>query len=350
MRLKDEAARRAGLLVMGPDCGTAVVGGVGLGFANAVRPGPVGLVAASGTGAQQLMCCSTRRRSASATASASAAATCRAAVGGRSTRHGPGAARRRPGDRADRGGLQAAGPGRRGRRARRTPSRCATPVLLALLGEGQADLTDGRRARGRRPLGATWAEPLVVGRPAAACAPAGALRGLFAGGTLCDEAMVIAAAALGEIRSNIPLRPGAGRLGDGPAAPTRPRDGRLRRRRADPGPAAPDDRPAQPDRPARRRGGRPDGRGAAARRRPRPRRPPRPGRRAGPGDRGGPASGRGRRSRARRGRVAVRDGRRPAGLATPGASCCTRPAPRCSCPTPPPPGTPSPLVREVDER
>ena len=41
---------------MGPDCGTAVVGGVGLGFANVVRPGPVGLVAASGTGAQQLMC------------------------------------------------------------------------------------------------------------------------------------------------------------------------------------------------------------------------------------------------------------------------------------------------------
>ncbi|MBX6752488.1 MAG: FdrA family protein, partial [Micromonosporaceae bacterium] len=44
-----------GLLVMGPDCGTAVVGGVGLGFANVVRPGPVGLVAASGTGAQQVM-------------------------------------------------------------------------------------------------------------------------------------------------------------------------------------------------------------------------------------------------------------------------------------------------------
>ncbi|NEA22339.1 FdrA family protein, partial [Actinomadura bangladeshensis] len=53
--LKEAAARR-GLIVMGPDCGTAVVGGAGLGFANAVRPGPVGMVAASGTGAQQLMC------------------------------------------------------------------------------------------------------------------------------------------------------------------------------------------------------------------------------------------------------------------------------------------------------
>jgi FdrA protein len=55
VRLKDEAGRRD-LLVMGPDCGTAVIGGVGLGFANVVQPGPVSLVAASGTGAQQLLC------------------------------------------------------------------------------------------------------------------------------------------------------------------------------------------------------------------------------------------------------------------------------------------------------
>ncbi len=46
-------ARERGLLVMGPDCGTAIIAGVGLGFANAVRRGPVGLIAASGTGAQE---------------------------------------------------------------------------------------------------------------------------------------------------------------------------------------------------------------------------------------------------------------------------------------------------------
>lgn len=51
--LKSEAARR-GLLVMGPDCGTVVIAGTGIGFANVVRPGPVSLVAASGTGAQQV--------------------------------------------------------------------------------------------------------------------------------------------------------------------------------------------------------------------------------------------------------------------------------------------------------
>ena len=55
VKLKEVAAERD-LLVMGPDCGTAIVGGVGLGFANSVRRGPVGVVAASGTGAQQLTC------------------------------------------------------------------------------------------------------------------------------------------------------------------------------------------------------------------------------------------------------------------------------------------------------
>jgi FdrA protein len=55
IRLKDEARQRD-LLVMGPDCGTVVLHGTGLGFANVTRPGPISLVAASGTGAQQLMC------------------------------------------------------------------------------------------------------------------------------------------------------------------------------------------------------------------------------------------------------------------------------------------------------
>ncbi len=51
--LKREAERR-GLLLMGPDCGTAIVGGVPLGFANAVRRGPIGVIGASGTGLQQV--------------------------------------------------------------------------------------------------------------------------------------------------------------------------------------------------------------------------------------------------------------------------------------------------------
>jgi len=51
-------ARERGLLVLGPDCGTAIVGGVGLGFANRVRRSPIdqliGLIGASGTGLQAI--------------------------------------------------------------------------------------------------------------------------------------------------------------------------------------------------------------------------------------------------------------------------------------------------------
>ncbi|HJR78696.1 MAG TPA: acyl-CoA synthetase FdrA [Anaerolineales bacterium] len=47
-----KTAREKGLLVMGPDCGTAIINGIGLGFANRVRRGAIGVVGASGTGTQ----------------------------------------------------------------------------------------------------------------------------------------------------------------------------------------------------------------------------------------------------------------------------------------------------------
>ena len=54
--LKKEAVER-GLLMMGPDCGTAIVNGLPLGFANAVRRGAIGIVGAAGTGIQEVSCC-----------------------------------------------------------------------------------------------------------------------------------------------------------------------------------------------------------------------------------------------------------------------------------------------------
>jgi FdrA protein len=50
-----QKARERGLLVLGPDCGTASIGTIGLGFANHVRRGPIGLIGASGTGLQAVM-------------------------------------------------------------------------------------------------------------------------------------------------------------------------------------------------------------------------------------------------------------------------------------------------------
>jgi len=55
VRLK-RLARERGLFALGPDCGTAILGGVPLGFANAVPRGRIGLAAASGTGLQAVTC------------------------------------------------------------------------------------------------------------------------------------------------------------------------------------------------------------------------------------------------------------------------------------------------------
>ncbi len=53
LALKREA-REAGLLVMGPDCGTAIINGVPLAFANKVPVGDIGIIGASGTGTQEI--------------------------------------------------------------------------------------------------------------------------------------------------------------------------------------------------------------------------------------------------------------------------------------------------------
>ena len=52
LELKQVALRR-GLLVMGPDCGTSLIGGKGIGFANAIRCGHIGAIGAAGTGLQE---------------------------------------------------------------------------------------------------------------------------------------------------------------------------------------------------------------------------------------------------------------------------------------------------------
>lgn len=53
VRLKQKAHKK-GLAVMGPDCGTAVIGGSPIAFANVVSPGSIGIIGASGTGLQEL--------------------------------------------------------------------------------------------------------------------------------------------------------------------------------------------------------------------------------------------------------------------------------------------------------
>jgi FdrA protein len=203
--LKDLAAQR-GLLVMGPDCGTALISGVGLGFANVVRPGPVGLVAASGTGAQQVMCLLDAAGVGVSHCLGVGGRDLSSAVAGRSTLAALDAL---DADEATKLIVVVSKPPAPevADRVRAHAARLATPVVYAMLGLGQPDLTAAASSvirRLGRPVPASWPAWHPASGPDSR---RGALRGLFAGGTLCDEAMVIASAALGPIGSNIPLRP-----------------------------------------------------------------------------------------------------------------------------------------------
>jgi FdrA protein len=203
--LKDEAARR-GVLVMGPDCGTAAVGGLGLGFANALRPGPVGMVAASGTGAQQVSCLLDAAGIGVTAILGVGGRDLSAAVAGRSTLAAMELLDAHQGTELVIVLSKPPDPAVADRlRARAAELR--TPALIAFLGRGQPDLTavtqDALRAVGAAPV-----QPAEWPAPYRRAPRKGFLRGLFSGGTLCDEAMIIAAERLGPIASNIPLEPG----------------------------------------------------------------------------------------------------------------------------------------------
>lgn len=201
--LKDIAAAR-GLLVMGPDCGTAVVGGVGLGFAQSPAAGPVGLVAASGTGAQQVLCLLDAAGAGVSAVLGTGGRDLSAAVGGRSARTALTALDADPATEL----IMVIGkpPAPEVAGALRAQAQTLdTPVHFAFTGPGEPDLTAATEtvlaAAGLPvPRWPHWPGPATAPRP-------GALRGLFAGGTLCYEAMVIASERLGAIGSNIPLRP-----------------------------------------------------------------------------------------------------------------------------------------------
>ncbi|MGZ4452634.1 MAG: FdrA family protein [Nocardioides sp.] len=198
-------ARQRGLLVMGPDCGTAVVGGVGLGFANTVAPGKVGVVAASGTGCQQVLALLDAAGVGVAAALGVGGRDLSAAVGGLSSLT---ALDRLDADPSVEHILVISKPPAPEVAAalEEYAGGLGTPVRFALLGAGQPDLTAQVEAL-LGDLGVAVPSWPTWGEPAVGSGEGGALRGLFVGGTLCDEAMLLAAEELGPIRSNIPLSP-----------------------------------------------------------------------------------------------------------------------------------------------
>jgi FdrA protein len=199
VRLKRLAHER-GRLLMGPDCGTAILGGVGLGFANAVRPGPIGIVAASGTGAQELSCLIDRLGAGISRIIGTGGRDLSAAVGGLMTLD---ALARLEADPAITVIAIISKPpapevAERVRVAAATGSK---PVVLCFL-DGSIDeaavravhLANGTpEAALAERLGGGGAGPMVHRlRPGRTC-----VRGLFSGGTLCSQARRVLEPALG---------------------------------------------------------------------------------------------------------------------------------------------------------
>lgn len=213
--LKDRAAER-GLLVLGPDCGTALVGGVGFGFANRLPRGPVGLVAASGTGLQAVACAVAELGSGVSHALGTGGRDLSEQIGGKTALAALDLLSRDPATEVI--VLVSKPPDRRVAARLLTAARgCGKPVVVCLLGEPAPARRMGSLAFACDLDDAAALAVASLGRAASEPPPAGVsggyLRGLFSGGTLAAEAARALSAFLAPLASNV-AAPGVERLVD----------------------------------------------------------------------------------------------------------------------------------------
>ncbi len=224
--LKRRAAAK-GLLVMGPDCGTAIVNGQPLCFANVVRRGTVGVAAASGTGLQELTCLVDRYGAGISQALGTGGRDLKnAAVGGRTMLLAIAALAADPATSVIVVISKPPAPDT-AREVMAALSRSGKPCVVHFLGLADpavlgkpaadvhraADLEDCSRRAAALALGhaykpVEWDAPeaeidRIVEREASGFAPAQKhLRGLYTGGTLADEALFLLQPILGPVWSN----------------------------------------------------------------------------------------------------------------------------------------------------
>lgn len=217
VELKDRA-REVGRLLMGPGAGTAMLGGAGLGFANVVRRGRVGVVAAAGTGAQEAMSLLDRWGAGVSHVIGLGGRDLSDTVDGRMAKLAVDAMRDDPGTDA----ILLVSKPPSARVAKDVVGLAGgTPLVAALVGLGvPLDLPEGVEVvttleqgvvRALAAVGIDAPDPSsgLVEPVQAACARLGderrLVRGLFSGGTLCYESLVIMSRLLGPIHSNTPL-------------------------------------------------------------------------------------------------------------------------------------------------
>lgn len=219
LALKKEAHKK-GLVVMGPDCGTSIINGVPLAFANVVPRGPVGVVGASGTGTQEVTCIVASNGSGISQAIGTGGRDVKDAIGGISFLDALKALADDPDTKVI---LLVAKPPQPGVAAKINAlvKRIKKPVVSVLLGQGtdpdtleQAALMAVALAKGEDP---SAVKPALDKRNAGLRAQAEALvarkkavsgkylRGLFSGGTFCAEAQVVLEGSIRHVYSNAPL-------------------------------------------------------------------------------------------------------------------------------------------------
>lgn len=215
-----QRARDLGLLVMGPDAGTAMLGGVGLGFANVVTPGPVGVVAAAGTGAQEVMTLLHRWGAGPSQVIGVGGRDTSAEVDGMALRMGLAALREDPATSvvllvskppspqvADSLLSELQGTSAVAAFVGLDPEAVSPPPGVVLAGSLEQAALATLGALGRsRPDPSAGLVRLAEGALVDLGSGRRSLRGLFSGGTLCYEAMVLASRHLGPVYSNTPLR------------------------------------------------------------------------------------------------------------------------------------------------
>ena len=219
-------ARAHHLLVMGPDCGTAIVNGVPLAFANVVRRGVIGVIGASGTGLQQVTCLVDRLGLGISQAIGTGSHDLHKDVGGITMLAGIKALGADPGTRVIVLISKPPAPAV-AKKVLAAASRVGKPVVVNFIGADAGaikgaglhpvrtleDAANTAVALAKGEIGASpGATRFAVPRPKFAAGQRW-IRGLYSGGTFCYEASLLLSAALGKIHSNAPVDP-ADRIAD----------------------------------------------------------------------------------------------------------------------------------------
>jgi FdrA protein len=216
--------RERGLMVMGPDCGTAIIDGIAVGFANVVRRGFIGIVAAAGTGLQEVACLIDREGAGVSQAIGTGGRDLSQKVGGITMLEG---IKRLNDDPASRVICLISKPPdpEVAQNILAAVEKCSKPVVVNFLGSkpdsgpGNAYFCSTLEQAAYRAVSLSRREEThstSSGIDAETMAVAEALgsalarrrrfvRGLYSGGTLCEEGLIILTSMLGPVWSNVPM-------------------------------------------------------------------------------------------------------------------------------------------------